>query len=202
MGRYTGPKARVNRRLGFQVFESAGAVRALERKPNPPGMAQKRRKVSNFGLAFAEKQKIKFYYGLREQQLRRYFAISKRQKGNTGAHLMTMCERRLDNVVRRAGFTLTRPQARQGIVHGHFQLNGHTVNKPSILVKAGDVVTVKNRPNIRKLYTELLAAGNRTDVSWISSDAAAHKAIVTTLPTADDVSLPVDVGQVVAFMSR
>lgn len=202
MGRYTGPKARVNRRLGFQVFESAGAVRALERKPNPPGMAQKRRKVSNFGLAFAEKQKIKFYYGLREQQLRRYFAISKRQKGNTGAHLMTMCERRLDNVVRRAGFTLTRPQARQGIVHGHFQLNGRTVNKPSILVNAGDVVSVKNRPNIKKLYTDLLSAGNRTDVAWINSDAAAQKAIVTTLPTADDVSLPVDVGQVVAFMSR
>jgi small subunit ribosomal protein S4 len=202
MGRYTGPKARVNRRLGFQVFESAGAVRALERKPNPPGMAQKRRKVSNFGLAFAEKQKIKFYYGLREQQLRRYFAISKKQKGNTGAHLMTMCERRLDNVVRRAGFTLTRPQARQGIVHGHFQLNGRTVNKPSILVNAGDVVTIRNRPNIKKLYTELLSAGNRTDVSWINSDSASQKAIVTTLPTQDDVSLPVDVGQVVAFMSR
>lgn len=202
MGRYTGPKARVNRRLGFQVFENAGAVKALERKPNPPGMAQKRRKVSNFGLAFAEKQKIKFYYGIREQQLRRYFAISKRQKGNTGAHLMTMCERRLDNVVRRAGFTLTRPQARQGIVHGHFQLNGRTVTKPSILVNAGDVVTVKNRPNIKKLYTELLAAGNRTDVAWINADSASQKAIVTTLPTADDVSLPVDVGQVVAFMSR
>ncbi len=202
MGRYTGPKARVNRRLGFQVFESAGAVRALERKPNPPGMAQKRRKISNFGLAFAEKQKIKFYYGLREQQLRRYFAISKRAKGNTGEQLMIMCERRLDNVVRRAGFTLTRPQARQGIVHGHFQLNGRTVTKPSIQVKAGDVVTVRNRPNIKKLYSELLASGNNTDVAWISSDAASQKAIVTTLPSVSDVSLPVDVGQVVAFMSR
>lgn len=202
MGRYTGPKARVNRRLGFQVFESAGAIRALERKPQPPGMAQKRRKVSNFGLAFAEKQKIKFYYGLREQQLRRYFTIAKSHKGNTGEQLLTMCERRLDNVVRRAGFTHTRPQARQGIVHGHFQLNGRTVTKPSIQVKAGDVITVKNRPNLKKLYAELASSGNRQDTAWISMDADAQKAIVTTLPGGDDVSLPVDVGQVVAFMSR
>jgi len=202
MGRYTGPKARVNRRLGFQVFENAGAVRALERKPQPPGMAQKRRKASNFGLAFAEKQKIKFYYGLREQQLRRYFTLAKRHKGNTGEHLMAMCERRLDNVVRRAGFTLTRLQARQGIVHGHFQLNGRTVNKPSIQVKAGDVVTVKDRPNLRKLYEGLASSGSRQDTAWISFIPAEQKAIVTTLPGADDISLPVDVGQVVAFMSR
>lgn len=202
MGRYTGPKARVNRRLGFQVFESAGAIRAMERKPFPPGMAQKRRKTSIYGLALTEKQKIKFYYGLREQQLRRYFQASKRQKGNTGAHLMTTCERRLDNVVRRAGFTHTRPQARQGIVHGHFQLNGRTVTKPSIQVKAGDVVTVKNRPNLKKLYGELIASGTRPDVNWISFDADGLKAIVTTLPSFDDVSLKVDVGQVVAFMSR
>ncbi|MFV0445000.1 MAG: 30S ribosomal protein S4 [Planctomycetaceae bacterium] len=202
MGRYTGPKARVNRRLGFQVFENAGAIRALERKPQPPGMAQKRRKISNFGLAFAEKQKIKFYYGIREQQLRKYFAAAKRHKGNTGAILLEMCERRLDNVVRRAGFTLTRPQARQGIVHGHFQLNGRTVTKPSIQVKAGDIVTVKNRPNLKKLYSELMSSGSRTDTNWISTDAASQKAVVTTLPAQDDVSLPVDVGQVVAFMSR
>ncbi len=202
MGRYTGPKARVNRRLGFQVFENAGAIRALERKPQPPGMAQKRRKPSNFGLAFAEKQKIKFYYGLREQQLRRYFAIAKKHKGNTGEQLLAMCERRLDNVVRRAGFTLTRPQARQGIVHGHFQLNGRTVTKPSIQVKAGDVITVKNRPNLKKLYAELMAAGARQETAWISTDAEEQKAIVTTLPSREDVSLPVDVGQVVAFMSR
>jgi small subunit ribosomal protein S4 len=202
MGRYTGPKARINRRLGFQVFENAGALRAMERKPYPPGMAQRRRKATIYGLALIEKQKIRFYYGLREQHLRRYFEKARRLKGNTGEHLMTMCERRLDNVVRRAGFTLTRPQARQGIVHGHFQLNGRTVTKPSILVRAGDVVTVKNRPNLKKLYQEIIGSSNRQDTSWISFDEASQKAIVTTLPSFDDVSLPVDVGQVVAFLSR
>jgi small subunit ribosomal protein S4 len=153
-------------------------------------------------MALSEKQKIKYYYGLREQQLRKYFAKAKRLKGNTGAHLLILCERRLDNVVRRAGFAATRPQARQGIVHGHFQLNGRTVTRPSIQVRAGDVVTVKNRPNLRQLYQQLAASGNHPGCNWISFDLEALKAIVTSLPTAEDVSLPVDVGQVVAFMSR
>jgi small subunit ribosomal protein S4 len=202
MGRYTGPKARVNRRLGFNVFESAGALRASERKPFPPGMAQRRRKATQYGLALTEKQKIKFYYGIREQQLRKYFAAAKRQKGNTGEILLVHCECRLDNVVRRAGFTHSRPQARQGIVHGHFQLNGRTVTRPSIQVKAGDIVTVKKRPNLTKMYAELIASGTRPETSWVAFDADALKAIVTSLPSMDDVSIPVNVGQVVAFMSR
>lgn len=202
MGRYTGPKARVNRRLNAQVFESAGSIRALERKPYPPGMAQRRRKATIYGLALIEKQKIKFYYGLRDKNLRRYFDKARRLKGNTGEHLLVLCERRLDNVVRRAGFTMTRPQARQGIVHGHFQINGQTVTKPSIQVKAGDIVSVKNRPNIIKMYTELTGAVGDTNCAWISTDAGSLRAVVTTLPSFQDVSLPVDVGQVVAFLSR
>ncbi len=202
MGRYTGPKARINRRLGFQVFENAGAVRAFERKEYPPGMVQRRRKTSNYGLALVEKQKIKFYYGFREKHLRRYFEKAKRIKGNTGENLMILCERRLDNVVRRAGFTKTRPQSRQGIVHGHFLVNGRRVDRPSFIVKAGDRVTVKNRPNLKQLYKELAEDGGDTGCSWINFDAADLTAIVTSLPTFDDVSLPVDVGQVVAFLSR
>ena len=201
MGRYTGPKARVNRRLGFQVFENAGAVRAFERKEYPPGMAQKRRKASNYGIALTEKQKIKFYYGLREEQLRRYFAQAKRAKGNTGASLLTQCERRLDNVVRRGALTLTRPQARQGIAHGHFQVNGRTVTRPSYQVEAGDVVTVRNRQNLKTLYQELSSSSN-SECSWLVTDKDALRITVTTLPAFDDVSLPVDVGKVVAFMSR
>src|SRR5690606_1088755 len=106
---------------------------------------------------------IKFYYGLRDQNLRKYFATARRLKGNTGEQLLILCERRLDNVVRRAGFTATRPQARQGIVHGHFQLNGRTVTRPSILVRPGDVVTVKNRPNLKTLYTERVGSVSRVD---------------------------------------
>ncbi len=201
MGRYTGPKARINRRLGFQVFENAGAVRAFEKKEYPPGMAQRRRKTSIYGQALTEKQKIKFYFGLREKNLRKYFDKAKRMKGNTGENLMILCERRLDNVVRRAGFTSTRPQSRQGIVHGHFLVNGRRVDRPSYQVNAGDVITVKNRPNLKKFYAEL-SAGIDQSASWINYDKEELRAIVTSLPTFDDVSLPVEVGAVVAFLSR
>jgi small subunit ribosomal protein S4 len=202
MGRYTGPKGRINRRLGMNVYESAGAIKASEKKEFPPGMHKRRKKPTTYGAALAEKQKIKFYYGLRDRQLFRYFDIAKRTAGNTGTTLLILCERRLDNVVRRAGFTLTRPQARQGIVHRHFQLNGKTVNKPGIMVKPGDVITLRNRPNIRKLYNAVGESANGTSAEWINFDKASMKAIVTTLPTIDDVMLKVEVGQVVVFMSR
>lgn len=202
MGRYTGPKARINRRLGMQVFENSGAIRAFERKEYPPGMAQRRRKPTNYAEALIEKQKIRYYYGLREKHLRKYFDKARRFKGNTGEHLLILCERRLDNVVRRAGFTLTRPQARQGVVHGHFQLNGRTVTCPSIQVRAGDVVSIKNRPNLKRMYQEVVASGTSPGCNWISFDEEELRAVVTTLPSFEDVSLPVDVGRVVAFLSR
>lgn len=203
MGRYTGPKGRINRRLGLQVFESNGAIKALENREGPPGpRTRRRRKVSTYGSGLLEKQKIKFYYGLRDKHLRKYFDQARRIKGNTGEQLLILCERRLDNVVRRAGFTVTRPQARQGIVHGHFLLNGRKVTKPSVRVRAGDVITIKNRPNLKKLYEAIIGGSTIPQCDWITFDDKAQKAIVTALPAFDDVSLPVDVGQVVAFMSR
>ncbi|GIX03820.1 MAG: 30S ribosomal protein S4 [Planctomycetaceae bacterium] len=203
MGRYLGPKARVNRRLGFAVYENRGATKALEKRPHPPGMAGRGRKLSSYGEALAEKQKIKHHYGIREAQFRRYFAEAKAKKGNTGDILLTMCERRLDNVIRRAGFTLSRLQARQGIVHRHFQLNGKTVDIPSILVKPGDVITVRNRPNIRKLYQGLIEQNNATHCEWIEFDAQDLTARVVAEPQPLDVSIQgVKIGKVVAFLSR
>lgn len=202
MGRYTGPKGRINRRLGAMIFESGGAVRAFERREGPPGMAQRRRKVSTYGLALTEKQKIKYYYGLREKQLRRYFDKARRMKGNTGEQLLILCERRLDNVIRRAGFAVTRPQARQGAVHSHFQLNGRTVRTPSITVRVGDSISLRNRPNLRTVYREIVESSTLPQCSWISFDPQALEAKVTALPAFEDVSLSVDVGQVVAFLSR
>ncbi len=98
MGRHTGPKGRMNRRLATMVYESAGAVRAYERRETPPGMYGRRKKMTTYGAAFAEKQKMKHYYGIREAQLRRYFDLARKTKGNTGQTLMLLCERRLDNV--------------------------------------------------------------------------------------------------------
>ncbi len=202
MGRYTGPKGRVNRRLGVNVYESNGAIKSLERKEFPPGMHKRRKKPTNYGLGLAEKQKIKFYYGLRDRQLNRYFNKARAIKGNTGESLLILCERRLDNVVRRAGFTCTRPQARQGIVHRHFQLNGVTVNKPGIMVRPGDVITLRKRPNLQNLYKHIAEGVTIPQNDWINFDESNLSAIVTTLPTFDDVGLIVDANQVVAFLSR
>lgn len=202
MGRYTGPKGRVNRRLGALVFENAGAQKAFEKREYPPGMSQKRKKISDYGVSLKEKQKIKFYFGIREEQLRRYFSEARKGDGNTGEDLLVMCERRLDNVVRRAGFALTRPQARQGVTHRHFQVNGKTVDKPSMWLKAGDVVTVRKRPNLLVLYKELLEANSSPICNWLTVEAAELKVVVNAVPTMDDVSLPVDVGRVVAFLGR
>ena len=202
MGRYTGPKGRINRRLGVNVYESNGAIKALDRKEFPPGMHKRRKKPTVYGIGLAEKQKIKFYYGLRDRQLNRYFDMARRTQGNTGELLLVICECRLDNVVRRAGFAATRPQARQGIVHRHFQLNGITVNKPGIMVRPGDVVTLRKRPNIEKLYKGISESLTTTDVDWINTDMSNMSCIVTVRPTFEDVSLLVDVNQVVSLMSR
>jgi len=202
MGRHTGPKARINRRLGAMIFESSGAVRSAERRDFPPGMSQRRRKPSNYALALIEKQKIKYYYGLRERQLRKYFAAAKRLQGNPGEQLLILCERRLDNVLRRAGFAETRPPARQGAAHGHFQINGRTVTVPSIRINTGDVISVRNRPNLKSLYALLLESGTSNDTDWIEVDTDNLTVTVTAMPTSEDVSLPVNVGKVVAFLSR
>jgi small subunit ribosomal protein S4 len=188
--------------LGELVFDKGGAIRAAARRDTPPGMSPRRKKLSDYGLALAEKQKIKYYYGLREAQLRRYFELARKKKGNTGEHLMVLCERRLDNVIRRAGFTVSRPQSRQGVVHAHFQVNGKTVATPSIIVGLGDVISVRNRPNLQSIYRELAESSSAPRCDWISFDPQSLTATVTALPTMEDVSLPVEVGQVVAFLSR
>lgn len=164
-------------------------------------MSQRRRKPTNYGLALVEKQKIKFYYGLRDKHLRKYFDKARHIKGNTGENLLILCERRLDNVIRRAGLALSRPQARQAVVHGHFALNGRRASKPSMLVRPGDVITVRNRPNLKKLYNEQAGAGDSATADWMTVDDE-QKVTITSYPTFDDVTLPVDVGQVVAFLSR
>ncbi len=202
MGHYVGPKARINRRLGTQIYESAGAIRAHERRDHPPGMRTRIRRPSNYGLGLMEKQKIKHYYGLGERQLRKYYDKAGRIKGNTGENLLLLCERRLDNVVRRAGFTKTRPQARQGIVHGHFQVNGVKTSSPSFRLRAGDVITVRPRKNLQAIYRELMEASQGESMEWLAVDAETCRASLLGIPGPSDISLPVDVNMVVEFLAR
>ena len=202
MSRYTGPKARINRRLGLMVFESAGAAKALDRKPNPPGMAPPPRKLSKYGEALREKQKIKYYYGLGERQLRRIYDIAKRKPGNTGENMLVLCEQRLDSVIRLAGLTKTRPQARQGVAHGHFLLNGRRIDIPSAQVRVGDVIDVRRRQPITDLYGGIVVDGDAQCADWLSFDATTLRVTVMRLPTKEDVTLPVNVSIVVELLSR
>lgn len=160
------------------------------------------KRPSNYGTGLYEKQKIKHYYGLGERQLRRLFDKANRMKGNTGQQLLLLCERRLDNVVRRAGFTHTRPQARQGVVHGHFQVNGIKVNKPSYLLRPGDVVTVRPRKNLQINYRGHFEERPVDSLDWLAIDPETLRATVQGLPGPSDISLPVDANLVVEFLSR
>ena len=202
MSRYTRPKARVNRRFGSLLYESSGAKRAWERRENPPGMHARGKKPSNYGQALMEKQKIKYYYGLGERQLRRYFDLASRKKGNTGQSLLLMCERRLDNIIRRAGMTKTRPQARHGIAHGHFLVNGIKVDKPSYIIRPGDVITVRSRENLLNFYRALSTTSSVEPMEWLSFDPETLRITVQGNPGPSDISLPVDANMVVEFLSR
>lgn len=204
MSRYTGPKGRVNRRIGMLIYENGGASRAMERRGNqPPGMHTRARRPSNYGKALSEKQKIKHYYGLGERQLRRYFDKAGRMKGNTGENLLIICESRLDNVIRRVGLTATRPQARQGVAHGHFRVNGVKVDRPSYMLRPGDVVTIRPQLNVLSLYRKIIATGVQGQgIEWASLDNENLTINVTGAPGASDISLPVDGNVVVEFMSR
>ena len=203
MSRYTGPKTRINRRFGAMLYENSGTIRAFERrKDNTPGMHPKPRRVSNYGVALAEKQKIKYYYGLGERQLRRYYAEAVRKPGNTGEIMLLICERRLDNIVRRAGLTKTRPQSRQGIVHGHFLVNGVKVTSPSYLVRPGDVIEVRNREATRNLYRGIIANNAPTPIDWLTFDSEGLKVTVQGTPGPSDISLPVNANIVIEFLAR
>jgi small subunit ribosomal protein S4 len=160
------------------------------------------RKLSKYGESMREKQKIKYYYGLGEKQLHRLYDKAQRQPGNTGENLLLLCERRLDSVVRLAGFAKTRPQARQGVGHGHFLLNGRRTDIASALVHVGDVIHVKRRAQLTDMYRDILAAGNGDSADWLSVDAEKLQITVLRLPAVGDITLPVDVGAVIELLSR
>src|SRR5688500_16991832 len=124
---------------------------AIERRDTPPGMHNRRGKLSEYGVRLREKQKLKRFYGILEKQFRRYFTLASRSTENTGEVLLSIMERRLDNVVHRLGFASSRPAARQVVTHGHVLVNGKYCNIPSMLLKAGDTVTVKSRAESIKM---------------------------------------------------
>jgi small subunit ribosomal protein S4 len=165
---------------------------------------QKRRpKPTDYGIRLREKQKVKHYYGVLERQFRTYFARAERGKGNTGETLMSLLERRLDNVVHRLGFAASRAAARQMVMHGHITVNGRRLDIPSYLVKAGDLVRVKNRAKSLQLVHASLAEFRREVPDFLSRlEGAIPEARVDRLPGSDDVSIPVQANLIIELCSK
>ena len=206
MGHYTGPKARINRRLGMDVYDSAGALRASHRRIMPPGeQSRRRRRISDYGRALMEKQKIRHFYGLSQRQLARYFGLAKKLAGNTGENLLIICERRLDNLLWRAGFALTRVQARQAVAHGHVTVNGRKTDIASYLAEVGDTIQVRNRDNLQKLYQNRIDEvhqGSRPESGFLAIEKKDLLFKIIRLPEMDEVSLQVNINVVVELLSR
>jgi len=203
MARYTGPKDKLSRRFGVPLF---GATKSLEHKKYPPGMhgpKGSRRKQSEYATALAEKQKLRFQYGLLERQFRRYFEIASRKRGVTGEILLQMLETRLDNVVYRLGFASSRSAARQLVSHGHVQVNGRKVNVPSFAARPGDSVTVKDAPRSRSLASRNLELTQINPVpDWLSVDKDNFAGSVTRVPTRDEIAPIVNEQLIVELYSR
>jgi small subunit ribosomal protein S4 len=208
MARYTGPVCRLCRRDGLKLFLKGTRCDtpkcAIERRENPPGQHQQRRgKLTDYGQHLREKQKVKHYYGVLERQFRRYYHEAEKGTGNTGDALMTILERRLDNIVHRLGFGQSRKQARQMIRHGHITVNGKRVDIPSYQIRVGDVIRVKNRAKSLDLTRANLAESGRDIPDFLSrSDTQIPEGIVGRLPSAEDVSIPVQTQLIVELCSR
>jgi small subunit ribosomal protein S4 len=208
MARYTGPVCRLCRRDGLKLFLKGTRCDtpkcAIERRENPPGQQQQRRgKLTDYGQHLREKQKVKHYYGVLERQFRKYFENAERGKGNTGDTLMTLLERRLDNIVHRLGFAQSRAQARQVIRHGHITVNGRKVDIPSYEVRVGDVIRAKNRAKSLDLVRGAMAESTRDIPDFLSrGESQIPEGIVSRLPAVDDVSIPVQTQLIVELCSR
>jgi small subunit ribosomal protein S4 len=203
MARYTGPKAKISRRFGVPIF---GPSKALERKNYGPGMhgpKGSRRKQSDYALALAEKQKLRYQYGLLERQFRRYFQTALTRRGITGETLLQLLETRLDNVVFRLGFANSRSAARQLVSHGHVAVNGRKVDVSSYNVKPGDVVVIKDKPGSRRLATKYLDLTQIAPVpDWLTLNKEQFSGQVARIPTRDEIAPIVNEQLIVELYSR
>ena len=203
MSRFTGPRLKVMRALGVDL--PGLSRKSKEARPNPPGQHGARairRKKSDFGVQLIEKQKLRFNYGLTERQLRRLMVDARKGKEPTGDTLLQLLERRLDNVVFRAGFAPTIVAARQLVTHGHLQLNGKTATIPSMRLRTNDEVSMKSGRAELAVVAESLKEPALMRPEWLAWDEQQKKAKIAHLPGAHDVPFPVDVQQVVEYYAN
>jgi small subunit ribosomal protein S4 len=209
MARYTGPVCRLCRREDMKLFLKGERCYTdkcgYERRSYPPGQhgQARRRKRSDYGEQLREKQKVKRIYGIAERQFRGYYFKATRMKGVTGENLVQLLERRLDNVVYRMGFAADHAEARQLVRHGHFKVNGKRVNIPSYLVRTGDAVEVRDKSRkINKIIEALTAVERRGVPGWIELEPENFKGTIKTLPSREDVTLPIREQLIVELYSK
>ena len=208
MARYTDSVCRLCRREGQKLFLKGDRCYtekcALVRRGYAPGMhGQGRSKASEYGTQLREKQKAKRYYGVLESQFRSYFEMATKMKGKAGENLLSILETRLDNVVYRLGFAMSRAEARQMVSHGHFTVNGHKVDIPSFLVKPGMVIALKeDSRSLDKFKACIEANSARPAPKWLEYDANNFCAKVAAAPARDDIDLPVAEQQIVELYSK
>jgi small subunit ribosomal protein S4 len=203
MARYTGPKTKISRRFGIAIF---GPSKALERKNYGPGMhgpKGSRRKQSEYAIALAEKQKLRYQYGVLERQFRRYFSIASTKRGVTGEILLQLLETRLDNVIFRLGFANSRSAARQLVSHGHVAVNGRKVDVSSCNLKVGDTITIKDKPGSRRLAAKYLELTQIAPVpDWLTLNKDQFSGSVSRIPTRDEIAPIVNEQLIVELYSR
>lgn len=203
MSRFTKARLKVMRALGTEL--PGLSRKSIENRPNPPGQhgaKAARQRKSDFGIKLQEKQKLRFNYGVSEKQLRRLMLDARKGNTPTGETLLQLLERRLDNVVFRAGLAPTIPAARQLVSHRHIRVNGRIVNIPSLRVRVGDVVAIKSESMNLPLVLETLKELPLIRPEWLSWDETVKAAQVSHLPAAEDVPFPVDVQQVVEYYAN
>jgi len=208
MARYTEAVCRLCRREGQKLFLKGDRCYtdkcAVARRSYAPGQhGQRRAKVSEYGNQLREKQKAKRYYGVLERQFEGYFELASKRKGQTGENLLSILESRLDNVVYRLGFAMSRAEARQLVRHGHFTVNGKKVNIPSYLVKPGEVIAVKESSrNLEKIKSNVEANSFRQPPKWLEYDRDNMVAKVVAYPTKEDIDLPIQEHLIVELYSK
>ena len=205
MSRYTGPKARVSRRLGTNIFGTKGEAVALDKRPYPPGehgRSRRRTTTSEYLVQLQEKQKARFTYGLTERQFRNLYAEASRRTGVTGENMLTYLELRLDNVVYRTGWAATRPQARQFVLHGHVSVNGRRVSIPSYRVSAGDEITVREKSRGMPAFQWNVDVLDRVPPVWLEVVEEGWVANVLSAPARDQIDVPIREQLIVELYSK
>ena len=205
MARYTGPKVRLSRRLSTNIFENEKGRRALDRRPFPPGAhgrTRRRNAGSEYLAQLQEKQKAKYIYGVLEKQFKKTYEEANRLSGPTGENLLILLETRVDNVVYRAGWASTRPQARQFVNHGLVKVNGRRVDIPSYRVRKGDVVTLSEKAANMIVIQHNIDVLDRSLVGWLEAGDGGKQVTVRDLPQREHIDVPVRESLIVELYSK